>query len=42
MWDFFVTKITTFNIVIKPVSSFDGWEDKILRRDNCDQYVYFL
>lgn len=36
----FGTKTTTFNIVTKPVSSFDGWKDKILIRDNCDPYNY--
>ncbi|MGL5692547.1 MAG: NAD(P)/FAD-dependent oxidoreductase [Peptostreptococcaceae bacterium] len=36
----FATKTTTFNIVTKPVSSFKGWEDKILIRDNCDPYNY--
>lgn len=36
----FATKTTTFNIVTKPVSNFDGWNDKILIRDNCDPYNY--
>ena len=36
----FGTKTTTFNIVTKPVSNFNGWEDKILIRDNCDPYNY--
>jgi glycine/D-amino acid oxidase-like deaminating enzyme len=36
----FATKTTTFNVVTKPVSNFDGWEDKILIRDNCDPYNY--
>ena len=36
----FGTKTTTFNIVTKPVSNFDGWNDHILIRDNCDPYNY--
>ncbi len=36
----FGTKTTTFNIVTKPVSNFDGWNDRILIRDNCDPYNY--
>lgn len=36
----FANKTTTFNIVTKPVSNFDGWNDKILIRDNCDPYNY--
>ncbi|MGL5150585.1 MAG: NAD(P)/FAD-dependent oxidoreductase [Clostridium sp.] len=36
----FATKTTTFNIVTKPVSNFNGWGDKILIRDNCDPYNY--
>lgn len=36
----FGKKTTTFNIVTKPVSNFDGWEDKILIRDNCNPYNY--
>ncbi|GIM33359.1 NAD(P)/FAD-dependent oxidoreductase [Paraclostridium bifermentans] len=36
----FGTKTTTFNIVSKPVSNFNGWEDKILIRDNSDPYNY--
>ena len=36
----FATKTTTFNIVTKPVSNFDGWESKILIRDNEDPYNY--
>lgn len=36
----FGTKTTTFNIVTKPVFNFDGWNDKILIRDNCDPYNY--
>ncbi|MGL6107342.1 NAD(P)/FAD-dependent oxidoreductase [Romboutsia sp.] len=36
----FATKTTTFNVVTKPVSNFDGWVDKILIRDNCDPYNY--
>lgn len=36
----FATKTTTFNVVTKPVSNFDGWEDRILIRDNYDPYNY--
>lgn len=36
----FGTMTTTFNIATKPVSSFKGWEDKILIRDNGDPYNY--
>ncbi|MGL5754987.1 MAG: NAD(P)/FAD-dependent oxidoreductase [Paraclostridium sp.] len=36
----FGTKTTTFNVVTKPVFNFDGWNDKILIRDNCDPYNY--
>lgn len=36
----FGKKTTTFNVVTKPVSNFDGWENKILIRDNCDPYNY--
>ena len=36
----FGTKTTTFNIVTKPVSNFNGWEGKTLIRDNCDPYNY--
>lgn len=36
----FATKTTTFNVVTKPVSNLDGWNDKILIRDNCDPYNY--
>lgn len=36
----FGTKTTTFNIASKPVSNFNGWEDKILIRDNSDPYNY--
>lgn len=36
----FATKTTTFNIVTKPVSNFDGWNDQILIRDSCDPYNY--
>ncbi|CEQ27427.1 NAD(P)/FAD-dependent oxidoreductase [Paraclostridium sordellii] len=36
----FATKTTTFNVVTKPVSNFDGWKDRILIRDNCDPYNY--
>lgn len=36
----FGTKTTTFNVVTKPVSNFDGWNNHILIRDNCDPYNY--
>ena len=34
-------KTVTYNIVTKPVDSFDGWFNKVLIRDNCDPYNYF-
>lgn len=36
----FATMTTTFNVATKPVNSFDGWNDKILIRDNEDPYNY--
>lgn len=36
----FATKTTTFNIVTKPLSNFEGWNDRILIRDNCNPYHY--
>ncbi|MBO3444028.1 FAD-dependent oxidoreductase [Clostridium sp. CCUG 7971] len=36
----FATKSTTFNIATKPVENFDGWDRRILIRDNCDPYNY--
>ena len=36
----FATKTTTFNVVTKPVDNLDGWDDRILIRDNCDPYNY--
>lgn len=37
----FGTTTTAFNIVTKPVRSFDGWVDQTLIRDNNDPYNYF-
>lgn len=37
----FGTKSTTFNIVTKPVKSFEGWSNKVLIRDNKDPYNYY-
>lgn len=36
----FATMTTTFNIATAPVDNFDGWNDKILIRDNEDPYNY--
>ena len=36
----FATMSTTFNIATAPVSNFDGWNNKILIRDNNDPYNY--
>lgn len=36
----FATKTTTFNVVTKPVSNLNGWNDNILIRDNCNPYNY--
>ena len=36
----FAQMTTTFNIVTKPVSSFNGYESKVLIRDNEDPYNY--
>lgn len=37
----FGTKSTTFNVVTKPVKSFEGWSNKVLIRDNKDPYNYY-
>lgn len=37
----FGQKTVTYNIVTKPVNSFDGWFNKVLIRDNCNPYNYF-
>jgi glycine/D-amino acid oxidase-like deaminating enzyme len=34
-------KTITYSIATKPVSSFDGWHNKALIRDNCKPYSYF-
>lgn len=36
----FGVKTTTFNIATKPVKNFDGWENRILIRDNASPYNY--
>jgi glycine/D-amino acid oxidase-like deaminating enzyme len=36
----FASMPTTFNIATKPVGNFDGWNNKILIRDNSDPYTY--
>ncbi|WP_294406767.1 FAD-binding oxidoreductase [uncultured Clostridium sp.] len=36
----FATKTTSFNIVTKPVSNIEGWNERILIRDNSDPYNY--
>ena len=36
----FGTKSTTFNIVTKPVKSFEGWSNKVLIRDNNCLYTH--
>lgn len=36
----FGTRTITFNVVTKPVSNLNGWNDKILIRDDCDPYNY--
>ncbi|PHV70486.1 FAD-dependent oxidoreductase [Sporanaerobium hydrogeniformans] len=34
-------KTVTYNIATQPVSSFEGWHNKVLIRDNNDPYHYF-
>lgn len=36
----FATMTTTFNVTTKPVRNFNGWDNKILIRDNEDPYNY--
>ena len=36
----FATMTTTFNVATNPVSTFDGWNNKILIRDNENPYNY--
>ena len=36
----FATMTTTFNVATAPVNNFDGWNNKILIRDNNDPYNY--
>ncbi|SHK44489.1 Glycine/D-amino acid oxidase [Clostridium cavendishii DSM 21758] len=37
----FGVKTVTYNIVTKPVNSLDGWQNKVLIRDNTNPYNYF-
>ncbi|MGL4738303.1 MAG: NAD(P)/FAD-dependent oxidoreductase [Cellulosilyticaceae bacterium] len=37
----FGTKTVTYNIATAPVEPFEGWDQKVLIRDNADPYHYF-